>query len=87
MGYTELRSIRTVHHSLVENGRVRVAILLYNGNYQRDKFGPEVQILDARTLFFWRTFFFILNWKREAESEQTHTLRHRHTQSNLIIRP
>lgn len=67
-----------VHHSLVKNRSVRVTILLYNGNYQCDEFGPEVQILDARALFFWRIFFLILKYRREAQSEATHT--HTHTQ-------
>ncbi len=41
-------------HSLVQAGRVGVLVLLYYGNNEGDEFGPEVQVLNTRPLFFRR---------------------------------
>lgn len=37
--------------SLVEDGCVGIAVLLNDRYNQHDEFGPEVQVLDTRTLF------------------------------------
>lgn len=44
------------YYLLVEARSIGVFVLLYNGHYKGDEFGPEVQVLDAGTLFFWRNF-------------------------------
>lgn len=40
--------------SLIEARSVGVFVLLYDGDNERDEFGPEVQVFDAGTLFIWR---------------------------------
>jgi len=39
---------------LVNDGCVGHSVLIYNRHHQRDQFGPEVQVLDGRTLFLTR---------------------------------
>lgn len=46
---------------LVEHRCVRIPVFFDDGHDEHDEFGPEVQVLDARTLLFQRQLFFILD--------------------------
>lgn len=39
---------------LIQYWGIRILVLLYDGNYQSDEFGPEVQVPDTGTLFLRR---------------------------------
>lgn len=45
---------------LVEHGCVGVPVLLNDGDDEHDEFGPEVQVLDARTLLLQRDLVLVL---------------------------
>lgn len=46
-------------HWLIYDRTVGVPVLFYDGNYQGDEFGPEVQILYAWSWFFYSSNFFL----------------------------
>lgn len=46
--------INILRNSLIKTRCVGVFVLLYDGNYKGDEFGPEVQVFDAGTLLIWR---------------------------------
>lgn len=46
--------IKEHYDSLIKTRGVGVFVLLYDGDYKGDEFGPEVQVFDVGTLFIWR---------------------------------
>lgn len=48
-------------HSLVEHRCVGVPVLFDDGDNEHDEFGPEVQVLDARTLLLQGQLLLVLN--------------------------
>lgn len=57
-----------LHDSLVQYRCVGVSVFFNDGNNEHDEFGPEVQILNAWTLFLQRKLLLVLNKNQKENS-------------------
>lgn len=54
---------------LIQDWGIRILILFYDGNYQSDELGPEVQVPDAGALFLGRKVLIFVLERKPLENQ------------------
>lgn len=69
--HTETRSSHTAHGRflLIQNGSIGILVLFYDGNYQGDELGPEIQVPDAGALFLRRKVLIFVLGRKPLENQ------------------